>query len=492
MKKSVCCALALLAMSVCVFCVSCDTPKESKPETTNTEKVQKEDSTPQQELIPESSPEQNSDSVVSPEVTSTSVTITETVSGSQADWETSFQKGNECVDKGNIRLATFYYVNALGKAPGNMTVIQKYREVIKNAIDKSTNVEEKFGYYTALESFLQNQISTVSTDKVELVSQWLDELASNRDKLENDVVADTVPEVSEDIENESSDNPFDELISALNDQEMNVRQSLKKGINDSVYLDVASYQLQECEQIIRSIITLAAQQDNDKQELVSKSYKELKSLSEEVVNQKSKVLWDAFYTEHENFVKEFNGLSFASDYPSTYGDKEGNMEKRLKLIQKEMAKLQALLPKLSEKYVGDMSIDYSKDSFTAQNASALIQQMQLWLKESSEKQMQLYNKWAVNKIRIANDEAYKAVGWVANGKGGRETIANALIDNLGPIDTRFLTSEVNRCYHEVLDKYLKSNQLNPVKGADSWTEQGNMGHTLLKMFDMSKVQPTQF
>ncbi len=490
MKKSVCCALALLAMSVCVFCVSCDTPKESKPETTNTEKVQKEDSTPQQELIPESSPEQNSDSVVSPEVTSTSVTITETVSGSQADWETSFQKGNECVDKGNIRLATFYYVNALGKAPGNMTVIQKYREVIKNAIDKSTNVEEKFGYYTALESFLQNQISTVSTDKVELVSQWLDELASNRDKLENDVVADTVPEVSEDIENESSDNPFDELISALNDQEMNVRQSLKKGINDSVYLDVASYQLQECEQIIRSIITLAAQQDNDKQELVSKSYKELKSLSEEVVNQKSKVLWDAFYTEHEKFVKEFNSLSFASDYPSSYGD--GNMEKRLKLIQKEMAKIQALLPKLSEKYVGDMSVDYGKSSYSDQNASSLIQQMQLWLNESSEKQMQLYNKWAIERIKTANNEAYKNTGNLANGEKGRVAIAKTLIDNLGPIDQRFLTSEVNRCYQEVLNKYLASNQLNPVKNESSWIESGNMGHTLLKMHEQTKTKLSQF
>ena len=488
MKKSVSCALALLAMIICVFCVSCDAPKESNSETTNKANVQKEESIPQQETIPESTPEQNSDSAVSPEATSTSVTITETVSGSQADWETSFQKGNECVDKGNIRLATFYYVNALGKAPGNMTVIQKYREVIKNAIDKSTNVEEKYGYYTALESFLQNQISTVEVSKVEQISKWLDELAADRDKLENDAVVDTVP----DVDDTADENPFDELIAALNKQEQNVRQSLEKGKNNSAYLDVASYQLQECEQIIRSIITLSSQQGNDKQDLVSKSYGKLKTLSEDVVNQKSKVLWDAFYTEHEKFVNEYNGLSFASDSPTTYGDKEGNMEKRLKLIQKEMAKLQALLPKLSEKYVGDMSIDYSKDKFSSQNASALIQQMQLWLKESSEKQMQLYNKWAVSRIKTANDDAYKATGTFANGKGGREAIAKALIDNLGPIDTRFLTSEVNRCYHEVLDKYLKSNQLNPVKGADSWTEQGNMGHTLLKMFDMSKVQPTQF
>ncbi len=371
-----------------------------------------------------------------------------------------------------------------------MTVIQKYREVIQNAIDKSTNTEEKFNYYTALESFLQNQISTVEVSKVEQISKWLDELASNRDQLENDVVADTVPEVSEDIEDESSDNPFDELISALNNQEMNVRQSLKKGVNDSVYLDVASYQLQECEQIIRSIITLATQQDNDKQDLVSKSYKELKSLSEEVVNQKSKVLWDAFYTEHENFVKEFNGLSFASDYPSSYGD--GNMEKRLKLIQKEIAKLQALLPKLSEKYVGDMSIDYAKGNYTTQNASAIIQKLQLWQTESAEKQLQAYNKWAIDKIKTANNMAYDGKGNLYNGKDGREKISKALIDYLGQIDTRFLTSEVNRCYQEVISKYLASNQLNPVKDEASWSEQGNMGHTMLKMFEKSKVKLSQF
>ena len=495
MKRTTCFFTMLLIACIAVCSVSCNEPNAPKGEKAVNVPQSEPETISQPEKEPTSTDAASEPETVSQlkeEPSSTSVTITETVSGSQKDWETSFKKGNECVNKGNIRLATFYYVNALGKDPGNMTVIQKYREVIQNAIEKSTNVEDKFGYYSALESFLQNQISTVPVDKVEQISKWLDELAAKRDKLETDALADIgSADEADDVANDSSDT-FDELKSALEKLEASVRQSLKTGLSNPVYLDIASYQLQECEQAMRSIIALAPQLDQSRQESVAACYAGLQKLSEDVVNQKSKVLWDAFYAEHQNFVKEYNGLSVVETAPTNSPSIPGNVEKRLKLIQKEMSKLQALLPKLSEKYVGDMSIDYSKDKFTAQNASALIQQMQLWLKESSEMQMQLYNQWAVNRIKTANDDAYKATGTFANGKDGREAIAKTLIDNLGPIDTRFMTSEVNRCYQEVLNKYLASNQLNPVKDEKSWTEQGNMGHTLLKMFEMSKVQPTQF
>ncbi|MBR5710501.1 MAG: hypothetical protein IKX40_07060 [Thermoguttaceae bacterium] len=491
MRKETCIVILLLFTGLVIFGVSCNEPNVPKEENNKTV------TEPQSETEAVSQPEKeetSTDVISEPEAvsqpneepSSTSVTITETVSGSQKDWETSFQKGNECVDKGNIRLATFYYVNALGKDPGNMTVIQKYREVIQNAIKKSSNVEEQLTYYTALESFLQNQISSVPVDRVEQISQWLDELAANRDKLENDAIVDSdSADEADDVADDSSDT-FDELKSALEKLEVCVSQSLETGLSNPVYLDIASYQLQECEQVMRSIIALAPQLDQTRQESVASCYAGLQELSEDVVNQKSKVLWDAFSAEHQNFVKEYNDIN---NIPKSG---MGKMEYRLKLIQKEMAKLQALLPKLSEKYVGNMSIDYAKGNYTTQNASAIIQKLQLWQTESAETQLQWYNDWALERIRTANDVAYKATGTIANGKEGREAIANALIENLGPIDTRFLTSEVNRCYQEVLNKYLASNQLNPVKDEKSWTEQGNMGHTLLKMFEMSKVQLSQF
>lgn len=491
MKKMTRFVIMLLFAGLATCCVSCNEPNSPKGDNNQTVTV------PQSEPKTVSQPEkkETSSDVSDPEAvpqpkdepSSTSVSITETVSGSQKDWETSFQKGNECVDKGNIRLATFYYVNALGKDPGNMTVIQKYREVIQNAIKKSANVEEKFSYYTALESFLQNQISTVPVDKVEQISQWLGELAAERDKLENDAVADSgSAEETEEVADDSSDT-FDELKSALEKLEASVRQSLETGLSNPVYLDIASYQLQECEQIMRSIIALAPQLDQTRQESVAVLYAGLKQLGEEVVDHKSKVLWDAFYVEHQQFVREFNSLNFVSNSPSPFGD--GNMEKCLKLIQKEMAKLQTLLPKLSEKYVGDMSIDYAKGNYTTQNASAIIQKLQLWQTESAEKQLQAYNNWAVENIKTANDDAYKHRGAVTN---DCKAIGKALIDNLGSIDTRFLTSEVNRCYQEVLNKYLSPNELNSVTDESSWATEGNMGHTMLQMYKKSNIKPSKF
>ncbi|MBO5437902.1 MAG: hypothetical protein J6A23_09585, partial [Thermoguttaceae bacterium] len=85
-----------------------------------------------------------------------------------------------------------------------------------------------------------------------------------------------------------------------------------------------------------------------------------------------------------------------------------------------------------------------------------------------------------------------ATGTIRNGKDGAQSIAQSLIENLGPIDQMYLTPMISRCYQEVLNKYLTDNQLYKIKDSASWNDSSTVGYTLLKMDELEKVQLSQF
>lgn len=125
-------------------------------------------------------------------------------------------------------------------------------------------------------------------------------------------------------------------------------------------------------------------------------------------------------------------------------------------------------------------------------AMAQAQKLQNLLDETVQKQQQAYNTWALGEIRKCLDEAKDGVGFFANGEEGRRVIGEALITHLGPIDQRFLTSEVSRCFQEVQGKYLADNQLNPAKKSEDFEESGTKLHTLKQMYEKKKVELRAF
>ncbi len=131
------------------------------------------------------------------------------------------------------------------------------------------------------------------------------------------------------------------------------------------------------------------------------------------------------------FIDTLTTLQQWNTDPTANKGEKGVAEQRIFLIQKQMGKLQQILPRLSEKYVGDVNKEYPED---VQNAAVFLRQMQSWLKEAAEIQRDNYNIWAVKKIQECNDRCFNAQGTFRNGKDGAQNIAKTLIENLGPID----------------------------------------------------------
>ncbi|MBE6428777.1 MAG: hypothetical protein E7028_09435 [Planctomycetaceae bacterium] len=407
----------------------------------------------------------------------------------EGDWKTALDKGVVCAKDGNIRTATFYFLNALGKTPGNMEVIETYRNIVQGVIDSSVDTEAKYAYLIAMEGFLQEQISTVPTDKVETLVLWLDGIEDQKVKLEN-AETEAVEEIPELTEQEELAQTFSDLKSALEKQQEYVRRSLAMCKEDPNFLDIASYQLQECEQIMRSLIAVQPMLPRERKIETAKAYADLQTLSETVQDTKSAMVWKE-YCEKEwmPFIDNLTTPRQWNTEPTADKNEKGIAEQRIILIQKQMSELQQLLPKLSGKYLGDMNEEYPED---VQNAAVCLKKMQNWLKEASEIQRDNYNKWAVKKIQECNDRCFNAQGPVINGKEGAQNIAKSLIENLGPIDQMYLTPMISRCYQEVLNKYLTDNQLYKIKDSASWNDSSTVGYTLLKMDEQEKVQLSQF
>ncbi len=360
-----------------------------------------------------------------------------------------------------------------------MTVIKAYRSAIQKYIDDSEDSEIKYGYLIALETFLQGQIVHVPTENLNELVLYLQNIAEQRTALDNSAQEFEIEDVSEvqdgNLESSEELESFTALKQSLTEQCGYVEKSV-----DAEYLDIASYQLQECEQLMRGLIALQPKLAPEYQKEVAEIYDNLKQLGGRVVDKKSELVWKAFLTADAAFQKS---LSEAKPTQS-----EGVNQQKISLIQKRRAELQKIMPQLSEKFLGDVA----QPDASSNTAVAHMQKLQKLLENAAEKQQQAYNSWALGEIKVCLDEAKGGVGTFTNGEEGRTIIGKALIEHLGPIDQRLLTNEVARCFQEVQGKFLADNQLNPPKTSADFNEPGTKLHTLKGLYEKPKKPLSQF
>lgn len=252
-------------------------------------------------------------------------------------WRTAYEKGCALVDAGDTQTASYYFTNALGKAPGNMEIITKYVESLQSYIDSVEEPDVKYSYLTAIESFVQNQILYVPSEQVETLIASLKSVSQQRDALESlDAVAADTPSdaVAETDDNEISE-AFAGLRKALEEQNGYVLHSLDAGL-----YDIASYQMQECEQIMRGIIALSPKLPDGEQKEVVAIYANLTSLADSIVDKKAEDCWKKYLVTYDAFQAEFDEIRDSN------GGKGVNQQK-IEAIQKQTAKLQQVMPKLS-------------------------------------------------------------------------------------------------------------------------------------------------
>jgi hypothetical protein len=438
-----------------------------------------------------------------------SLVVLKPVSESGKSWEKAYNRGVELHNKSKFEEAAYYFSNALGADTGNYKIIEAYYKTMMQ-LGQITN-QDNLAMLQIIEAFLQSQIPLVPFEDVEKVLSLLATVKMNIVQSQQDV-----SQFAPDIQitwNRFKDNPYEipdneeELLKALELLEtfreyvarFNISESVEKldkaitqtqAVSDyksfSILLDnqeqaviesaksssvIAEYQLQECEQYLREMMSLRVNLPEKYTAELTKRFDKLKKLAELIAEAKAAELWATTLLKLDEYKKSRDAIT------KSVGT-TGVNQLKLENIQLELQELQNAFQFLVGKSL-DAAItrrdNINKEVFALTNARS-----------------KAYNNWAMNQIQACLEQGREGVGWFANGKEGRETIGQALIEKLGLIDRRYLTAEVSRCYDEVLGKYLAPNQLNPVKDEKSINEKGNIIHTLKEMNAKEKIQMDQF
>ena len=432
-------------------------------------------------------------------------------------WEDAYNKGVELSNQGKLAEASYYFSNALGASPGNVTVIEAYCNTML-LLGRSGRESQDAAYdpsvLQVLEGFLQGQIPFVKFDDVKSVLNILAEIRQKtrsqrpavpeeQDKYETLLksIADdkfelpqsgealvallgTLADLKEyTVERRQDDDQSDVLqkIDSLTTRaqvalEVLTLSELLKAQRESVVeacttsATIAEYKLQECEQTLRQMVALHASTHSAQ---VVEELKRLRDLAQAVVEAKGDESWRASLSQLDGIRAERNKMS-----ASTHTGGRGVVQRKLDNLQQEVSLLQNALPGL----VGG-SLEKAVARMNALKDEAI---------ELSNKQSRDYNGWAMERIRTCLTKGGEGVGWFANGAEGRKTIGQALIGEMGPIDRRYLTAEVSRCFDEVMGKYLAPNQLNPVKSGSDVNEEGTILYTLNRMHETKKKQLSEF
>jgi hypothetical protein len=432
------------------------------------------------------------------------------------NWEKPYNKGIELHNAKNLMEASYYFSNALGASPGNFKIIQTYYQTMMSlAQTEAADTEyEKYDFAVLqiTEGFLQSQIPLVPFEDMEKTLLLLDDVRKKitetqevpqQDDTESEkqwqifqansyVVPEDNNRLFQTIElldtlkeyaaKKYPDVPTSKLDKALVQTQAALEyfrlsellEACKNSVKDSikaVALTVAEYQLQECEQYFRAMVSLRSELPVNHATKMVEEYGQLKKLAEMISETKAAETWKETVAELDQLKNDREKITEAKQ-------KYGKFQLKLENIQQETIKLQNILSSLTGE---TLNIAITRQTNLSEETIKLVNA-----------QSKAYNSWAMQKIQNCLQKGKEGVGTFANGEKGRKAIGQALIDEIGPIDRRYLTSEVSRCYDEVMGKYLAPNQLNPVKDENSIREEGNIIYTLKEMNEKDKTPLYQF
>ena len=443
----------------------------------------------------------------------TSIQKAQQAETSTTRWREAHNKGVNLYNEKKYVEASYYLSNALGCSPGNFRTIDLYYKTML-ALSKTENSDANTPYDLSvlqiMEGFLQSQIPLVEVAEVEKILALLKDVRGKMNAAETPIV---LPDSKYDgllkqIENDlyfvpktgkellatqeelqtlreyeagqsrgNADTPTALKIDQLSGQVqasleyltlaslLDARKSLvKEACKTSA--TIAEYRLQECEQCLREMIAVHPAQYAEE---LSGELKSLKDLAMEVAEAKGNEIWNENKPILEKYKEDRDAIWSESDG-------KGQYQRKLENLQQEAMHLQNVLPLLT-----GSSLEDAVSRRNSLNAEAI---------RLSNEQSKAYNNWAMGKIKAGLQQAEKAQGSVQNWNENLRNISKALISHLGPIDRRYLTSEVSRCYDEVQGKYLA--KLNPVNDENDLNKAETLLYTLNRMQETTKKQLSEF
>ncbi len=441
----------------------------------------------------------------------------EAASKSIASRDEAYASALSLRDQGRLEEATFYFINALARAPGSVNIIAEYAATVRE-MARQSDAAEAARKLEWVEAFVRERIAHVDPQEIPSLLTLAAAVNGQRESLarpaeaaidqEETVLAEQlgllrhgqfdrdIPDSREGIETRlvqlecvrdyavSDGEPREskligllETLIELFRTTLQVESLLREGKDllnlaaDQLSPTASSYCLQLCETALRQLLVLKNRVDGMRQERIDQLLEDLKAGSELVTKRESESLWTAFER-----IRQAELTTVQSWKAPSHADPDSACQQQLDRIRHLGEQVQAVLPRLSHADISRRAVALMADlSKAAINAGV--------------EQQKRYNRWAIARIQGCLSTGLKCVGMVSvlNDKTG---VGNAIVGELGPIDTRMLTMEVQRCYHEVFEHLF--GQLGSPNSSDDFNTDGCKLKVLRDMFDQAKKEPGDF
>jgi hypothetical protein len=433
--------------------------------------------------------------------------------------------------------------NQLAQNASDVEIIREYVYFFLETVD-TESVADSLDTLERLEVFLLERSSDVNPEDVDALLELADDLDSRRQKLADEYEKQTsvstedeellstlnawrengpdlsIPADSDELESrynlcrnvraliQSRGEPkleglaeyMERLKSVMEADELIARiDSLIEAAKEEANASEAAYILQSAEQYVQQLV-MKRFQSQEREKAIKQTVQEIEDAAIELAKRKRQAaddrLWERFFSEHAGSIKEAKSLS-----PNDISTKFKAGKTRLEVDEPKKRARLAKTDKEPKKNVVTQKIEALQTLYQSLNQVAsqvkeeeyllkvieLVDEIETKLQKLQVRRQQLYNEFALARIRAALLESEKALGWTINDKEG---IANAMGTYLAEIDESVLTREVSRCYSEVFEHLY--GKLKKAKGSDDFEEEGRKLNVLKRMHNTDKISIDKF
>ena len=439
------------------------------------------------------------------------------------DWEEAYLRASELCAKGELTLATSYYINAVAKAPGNIDVIKGFVNAVVDLAGQAVVAGDRgaaLRHLDWVDTFLRERTAHVCADDVEVLLSIRAEASTARMRLveEGEDSDDEVSHVAAlweiayegALESEAT-GAVGSLVARLEELEaardyglglgggQKVQGTLKRiedlqarlqiAVQAEAQLDqarallvlaeeydyhtAAAYCIQLAEGAVRELVVFRMQLDADRQKRIDAVLEDLKERSRAIAAASEK----AASADRWSFLVERVDIELTAARrwsPSGAVTMDRDCTKQLERVQKIMMQVQRELPQLL-------------DPTVSADAVKLIEELRDLGIKASMAQQKRYNDWAMNRIKLGLEKGAECLGVISDDE---EKLGERMVEYFGDIDTRLLTMEVQRCHTEVFEYLFK--ELHGPKKKDDFESKGHKLKLLKDMFEKRKQEITIF
>ncbi len=451
----------------------------------------------------------------------------------KSDPEEAFAKAIEYREQGNFEASECYFTNALAQSPGKLSFIRGYVETIQRTariVDAAEGVQR----LQWLESFLRERVSHVATDDVPMILELVKTIVADRKLLspelptvldeEEQLLAkklrtwkegqanDSVPERLQDIDagladldhlrqyavsvGESGDSSavgkLDQTIGRFRTaQQFELLLEEASGLLDRATRQedslACSYHLQMSETAIRQLVLLTDRvEGNTRHDKVDKLLARFRSENEALARRESEAVWAAFNAETN--VEQQKARLWNEPNSKPFSPSGSDQEALECVCQQQLDRIRAIAERLQTNLPKLVHEDRSKQ------AMALLAELNTLAAAASVAQQQRYNVWALGCIQACLHEGHKYISFTdhlgISTFNDEKALGKVMVEKFGPVDIRLLTTEVQRCYHEVFE-HLFAKLKSPSKDDDFQIE-GSKLTVLNQMFNSKKKELSDF